>query len=350
RTAVSDNFKMNEIECLSLAKLLLEANGKKMNTSSIVIDKSSWRTFKLHTGKDSLKSSGFTSKDYQKAVNELIKLFNDKDKLLNNKPKDVVEKIRIRTVVKENTKFVPSELKPSNNIKDKQDSKIDRIICNYSLKQALNIQFKLNPKPQTSNGVSWYNATVSQTRAAMDTTKIFNDNVQVYQFLKLNQYQGISVDKLNKLLVGKGTLANQGQAFADGCKKYGVNEIYLIAHAFLESANGTSFFASGRTGVYNYFGIGAFDNNPNNAMEFARSHGWTSPAKAIIGGAEFVGKGYFDVGQNTLYRMRWNPKKPGTHQYATDISWAKVQAKMISAMYKEIGLKGEYFIYDQYKK
>ncbi|EHT3202792.1 TPA: glucosaminidase domain-containing protein, partial [Staphylococcus pseudintermedius] len=160
----------------------------------------------------------------------------------------------------------------------------------------------------------------------------------------------ISVDKLNKLLVGKGTLANQGQAFADGCKKYGVNEIYLIAHAFLESANGTSFFASGRTGVYNYFGIGAFDNNPNNAMEFARSHGWTSPAKAIIGGAEFVGKGYFDVGQNTLYRMRWNPKKPGTHQYATDISWAKVQAKMISAMYKEIGLKGEYFIYDQYKK
>lgn len=63
-----------------------------MNTSSIVIDKSSWRTFKLHTGKDSLKSSSFTSKDYQKAVNELIKLFNDKDKLLNNKPKDVVEK------------------------------------------------------------------------------------------------------------------------------------------------------------------------------------------------------------------------------------------------------------------
>ncbi|WP_407046393.1 glucosaminidase domain-containing protein [Staphylococcus pseudintermedius] len=96
----------------------------------------------------------------------------------------------------------------------------------------------------------------------MDTNKIFNNNVQVYQFLKLNQYQGISVDKLNKLLVGKGTLQNQGQAFADGCKKYGVNEIYLIAHAFLESANGTSFFASGRTGVYNYFGIGAFDNNP----------------------------------------------------------------------------------------
>ncbi|PWZ51779.1 autolysin, partial [Staphylococcus pseudintermedius] len=114
-------------------------------------------------------------------------------------------------------------------------------ISNYSLKQALDIQFRLNPKPQTSNGVTWYTASLNQAREAMDTNKIFNNNVQVYQFLKLNQYQGISVDKLNKLLVGKGTLQNQGQAFADGCKKYGVNEIYLIAHAFLESANGTSF-------------------------------------------------------------------------------------------------------------
>lgn len=40
----------------------------------------------------------------------------------------------------------------------------------------------------------------------------------------------------------------------------------MIAHALLESGNGTSNFASGRYGVYNYFGIGAYDNNPNNAI------------------------------------------------------------------------------------
>lgn len=77
---------------------------------------------------------------------------------------------------------MPSELKPSNNIEDKQDSKIDRIISNYSLKQALDIQFRLNPKPQTSNGVTWYTASLNQAREAMDTNKIFNNNVQVYQF------------------------------------------------------------------------------------------------------------------------------------------------------------------------
>lgn len=47
--------------------------------------------------------------------------------------------------------------------------------------------------------------------------------------------------------------------------------------------------------------------------------------------------------------MRWNPLKPGQHQYATDISWAKVQAQIISELYNKIGLTGEFYIYDKYK-
>lgn len=183
----------------------------------------------------------------------------------------------------------------------------------------------------------------------MNTTTIFNSKTQIYQFLNLGKYQGVSVEKLNIILKGKGTLAGQGKAFAEGCKKYNINEIYLIAHALLESGNGTSYFASGRAGVYNYFGIGAYDNNPNYAMTFARNKGWTTPAKAIIGGAKFVRQDFINVGQNTLYRMRWNPKNPGTHQYATDIRWCSHQASTIYSYYKKIGLKGLYFIRDNYK-
>ena len=98
--------------------------------------------------------------------------------------------------------------------------------------------------------------------------------------LNLGKYQGISVSKLNSILKGKGTLSGQGQAVSDGCKKYNVNEIYLISHAFLESGYGRSNFASGVYGAYNYFGIGAYDNNPNYAMTFAKNEGWTTPAKA----------------------------------------------------------------------
>ena len=61
--------------------------------------------------------------------------------------------------------------------------------------------------------------------------------------------------------------------------------------------------------------------------------GWTTPEKAIIGGAEFIGKNYINnitYKQDTLYKMRWNPSKPGEHQYATDIGWA---SKQVSSMY-----------------
>ena len=48
-------------------------------------------------------------------------------------------------------------------------------------------------------------------------------------------------------------------------------------------------------GVYNYFGIGAYDWNPNYAITYARNRGWTTP-KGIIGGA-FVRQGFISKGQ-----------------------------------------------------
>ena len=104
----------------------------------------------------------------------------------------------------------------------------------------------------------------------MNVKRIWESNTQCYQMLNLGKYQGISVSALNKILKGKGTLDGQGKAFAEACKKNNINEIYLIAHAFLESGYGTSNFANGRYGAYNYFGIGAFDNDPDYAMTFAK--------------------------------------------------------------------------------
>ena len=43
------------------------------------------------------------------------------------------------------------------------------------------------------------------------------------------------------------------------------------------------------------------------------------------------------AGQNTLYKMRWNPANPGTHQYATDINWANVNAQVLKQFYDKIG-------------
>ena len=34
--------------------------------------------------------------------------------------------------------------------------------------------------------------------------------------------------------------------------------------------------------------------------------------------------------------MRWNPKNPGEHQYATDIKWAESNASIIADFYKNM--------------
>lgn len=52
----------------------------------------------------------------------------------------------------------------------------------------------------------------------MNVKRIWESNTQCYQMLNLGKYQGVSVSALNKILKGKGTLNNQGKAFAEACK------------------------------------------------------------------------------------------------------------------------------------
>lgn len=326
-----DTFKRNELAAMTLIKKLCHKYNILFESRNIHIDKKAWRTLSIH----------------QSTSQELMKLYENKNKILNEVPKDIIEKIRIKTFVKVNKQDLNSTSIVKSTNGNKTPSYITKERSNYTFEDAINIQMRHTPK--ISNGITWINASKQQVKNAMNTSNIFNSTTQIYQFLKLDKYQGVAVEKLNEILKGKGTLNGKGQAFADACKKYELNEIYLIAHAILESGSGTSNFASGNSGYYNYFGIGAFDSNPNNAINFAKKKGWTTPEKAIIGGAEFVRKDYIAQRQNTLYRMRWNPKKPGTHQYATDIRWASHQATTIANYYKKIDLKGKYFIYDQYK-
>ena len=74
-----------------------------------------------------------------------------------------------------------------------------------------------------------------------------------------------------------------------------------------------------------------------------QNDGWNSISKAIIDGAKFIAQDYIKSGQNTLYKMRWNPDQPGTHQYATDINWANVNAEGLKYLYDQINSVGKYF-------
>lgn len=217
---------------------------------------------------------------------------------------------------------------------------------------------------ELSYGEAWRNAPRSNV---LDSLNPSNNNR--FQHLVLSSSVSVSVDHLTHMVQGKGTLSgkSRAEAFSKGAKDYSVNEVYLIAHAILETGHGTSTLAQGvyvdKTGmplrdsagklltsssnlppdavkVYNMYGIAAVDRSPlNGGARYAFQQGWTSPEKAIYGGAKWISDNYINNAthkQDTIYKMRWNPQNPGTHQYATDIGWATKQANRMEQLYSII--------------
>lgn len=337
-------FLLNQIQALIRGVWLLSGIDKNLSETTLKVDPNIWRSMKDLINYDLIKQGIPDNAKYEQVKKKMLETYIKRDILTRENIKEVTTKTTIRISDKTS---VDSASTRGPTASDKKPSIVTET-SPFTFQQALDRQMSRG-NPQKSHTWGWANATRAQTSSAMNVKRIWESNTQCYQMLNLGKYQGVSVSSLNKILKGKGTLDGQGKAFAEACKKNNINEIYLIAHAFLESGYGTSNFASGRYGAYNYFGIGAFDNDPDYAMKFAKNKGWTSPAKAIMGGASFVRKDYINKGQNTLYRIRWNPKNPATHQYATAIEWCQHQASTIAKLYKQIGLKGIYFTRDKYK-
>ena len=219
---------------------------------------------------------------------------------------------------------------------EKRTSEPTLYFTDYSigLDEVVSIQYDANPTVFTSNAS---NASMNDVKYYADPQN-FTEGYELYQFLDLSGSNGVSSETLNTYLTSKGVLEGMGSVFADAAKKYDISEIYLAVHACLESGNGSSQLARGMevdgTTVYNMFGIGAVDSDPiNGGARYAFEQGWTSVEAAIRGGAEWIAENYINSGQNTLYKMRWNPDKPGTHQYATDVAWASKQAKTLCNMF-----------------
>ncbi|HCV8413573.1 TPA: glucosaminidase domain-containing protein [Staphylococcus aureus] len=337
-------FLMNQIQALIRGVWLLSGTDKELSETTLKVDLNIWRSMKDLINYDLIKQGIPDDAKYEQVKKKMLETYIKRDILTRENIKEVTTKTTIRISDKTS---VDSASTRGPTASDEKPSIVTEK-SPFTFQQALDRQMSRG-NPKKSHTWGWANATRAQTSSAMNVKRIWESNTQCYQMLNLGKYQGVSVSALNKILKGKGTLDGQGKAFAEACKKNNINEIYLIAHAFLESGYGTSNFASGRYGAYNYFGIGAFDNDPDYAMKFAKNKGWTTPAKAIMGGASFVRKDYINKGQNTLYRIRWNPKNPATHQYATAIEWCQHQASTIAKLYKKIGLKGIYFIRDKYK-
>ena len=255
-------------------------------------------------------------------------------------------------VVSTKTKYIEVYNKEYNN--EKYDKALNEIV---------DMQSKVNPV----NAVPKYtlNASNEDVYEYMNPKNFEEHDYGIYQFLTLNYIDGITVEDVDNILKGEGILEGQGKTFLDSCKKYNVNIAYIISHAILETGHGKSDLANGidvtevggnkveKRTTYNMFGIGAWDENPLKlGSERAYKEEWFSVEAAIAGGIKYISEGYINnesYKQNTLYKMRWNPAKPATHQYATDIGWAYKQSYRIKEILDKC--KNAYLVFEipQYK-
>ncbi len=207
-----------------------------------------------------------------------------------------------------------------------------------SFSAALDAQMNAAPTVFTTNAAA---ASRSDVEKYLEPSN-FASGYAKYQFMDLSASNGTSASSLNSYLNGKGVLEGKGETFIAAANANGISEVYLTVHSVHESGNGQSQLASGveynGTTVYNLFGIGAYDADPVTAgAQYAYEHGWTSVDAAIYGGAQWISENYINSGQNTLYKMKWNPEHPGTHQYATDVAWAVKQARTIKSLVEAAG-------------
>nr|WP_275299528.1 Ig-like domain-containing protein [Clostridium sp. YIM B02506] len=236
------------------------------------------------------------------------------------------------------------------------NSSVEYYTYSKSINDYVDIQAAKKPLIQDSYTGLWRFATKDEIYYYMNPENFRNDSIRKYMFLNLNYSNGISDSQLNKALEGKGVLAGKGQAFLEAGKRANVNPIYLVAHALLETGNGTSKLSNGSITVkeiheefgniksdiknvsdkkiYNVYGIGALDQGADLwGSEKAYSEGWFTIEDAIIGGAKWIGNGYVNsttFKQNTLYKMRWDFSTDEMwHQYATDVGWAYKQTVQI---------------------
>ena len=102
------------------------------------------------------------------------------------------------------------------------------------------------------------------TKENFDTKTLMEQN-NPYIMMDLRTSSSVTASHINQYLANNGVTAensvlyNSGQLFIDAANKYGVNALYLAAHAIHESGYGKSTIAKAKN---NLFGFGAYDLVP----------------------------------------------------------------------------------------
>lgn len=200
----------------------------------------------------------------------------------------------------------------------------------------------------------WYAASYEVIAYYMDPRNFLNSNY-IYMFLDQSYNPTYQTEK-GLLTIIDGTFLEKGytdsadtkydgsyvKVIMEAAKQSGVSP-YIIAAKIIQEigSKGTSSMISGTTSYgkyYNFFNWGATGDSDaeilRNGLTTAKSNGWNTRSKAIIGGAKKLSDGYISEGQNTYYYQNFNVKNNATHQYAQAVHDSASKASLSGDDYK----------------
>ena len=208
-------------------------------------------------------------------------------------------------------------------------------------------------------GSSWYQAHGQVVQYYLDPRN-FLDEQSVFMFENLGFNSSVhTVSGVQNILAkaewAKGTLEttdgrtiSYAEAFYEAGQKYGVSPYHLASRAVQEVGISGSNAAWGNNttypGIYNFYSIGA-NTGMLDGLSWASQSGsygrpWNTAYKSIMGGAEFIAKGYISVGQSSLYLQKFDLIPTGglyNHQYMSNVSAPASESIGVYSGYKNIG-------------
>ena len=134
----------------------------------------------------------------------------------------------------------------------------------------------------------------------------------------------VTSEEIDKMLEGT-KLHGLGSAFVEAEQKYGVNALYMMGLACLESGFGNSAFAQKRNNLY---GWNAVDSNPNNASTFS------SKKEATLYVASKLQSNYLTEGG--AYYEGYSARAVDVH-YCTDKAHADKIVNIVNSLVQKLG-------------
>jgi len=207
------------------------------------------------------------------------------------------------------------------------------------------------------DGYTWYAASDALVTYYLDPRNYLYETY-VFAFESLSYRDGIQNQTGVEAILTGTFMANatdnvDGKLYSElimnAAKESGVSPYHLASRIKQEMGTTATMCALGTSttypGIYNYFNIGAYDvpkgSAALNGLKWAAASGtydrpWTSPAKAITGGAKYLASSFISKGQDTLYTQKFNVTYTDylfKHQYMTNVQAAASEASMQYSAY-----------------